>query len=134
MNQTKQIDELLTAEVGISYLRGLVDQIRSYNGMFDDLVCYENDRDFFETFFYNNPFEVAMSISFGNYRYNDELVRFDAYGNLKTLSDYEYEEELFDSKEDILTELIDVWNEIKEYLPFESYVAGALDNIINGGE
>lgn len=50
----------------------------------DDYI-YENDEEFFETFF-TKPIEAVRSAHFGDYRFNDELVQFDGYGNLESFN------------------------------------------------
>ncbi len=47
---------------------------------------FGNDEDFLNCFFYNKPTELAQCISFGDYRYQDNFVRFDGYGNLESFN------------------------------------------------
>lgn len=91
-------------------------EINSNDGSLDYLVAEYNDEDFFDTFF-TRPIEVARAISFGDYRYSDEFVRFNGYGNLESLSDYEYKEELENSIDDIVDSLLE--NETNLYLDDE---------------
>lgn len=56
----------------------------SINAMDDQI--YENDEDFLNTFFYNNADALARAISYGDYRYQDNYVRFNGYGNLETFN------------------------------------------------
>lgn len=53
-----------------------------------DNEFYDNDEDFFNLYFENNPYEVARSICYGNYRYMDEYVYFNGYGNLESANEY----------------------------------------------
>lgn len=46
---------------------------------------YSNDEDFFNTFFEGRPQEVARAISFGEYEYQADWVRFNGYSNLETI-------------------------------------------------
>lgn len=71
----------------------LIDEINSYNGALEFLWTWENDEEFFNTFFFNNPYDVARVIHFGNYNYYDPYVRFDGYGNIESLEEYEFEED-----------------------------------------
>lgn len=73
------------------------------NNYSDDEIFY-NDEDFFNTFFYNNPMEAARVSFYGDYRFNDEYVRFNAYGNLDSA---DYLDELTDMKEEYWTSWID---------------------------
>jgi hypothetical protein len=59
---------------------------QSINAM--DSEIWSNDQDFLETFFHNNPDNLARAIFYGDYRYSDDLVRFNGYGNLETFNHY----------------------------------------------
>ena len=54
----------------------------------------ENGEEFFEMFFRNNPAEVARAIYFGNYNFNDEYIKFNAYNNLVTTTEYQLKEKI----------------------------------------
>ena len=53
------------------------------------------DEDFFKVFFDGeNPMDVARAVYFGNIQsWEDEYIRFNAYGNLETFSVWDAEEE-----------------------------------------
>jgi hypothetical protein len=53
---------------------------------------YENDDDFFKMFFENDPLAAVRASFYGNYRYMDDYVRFNGYGNLESFSRYEVEQ------------------------------------------
>ena len=99
------------------YLMTIVQELNNWNSSLDNLRVYENDEEFFEMFFQGNPMEVARAIYYGDYKHTDEYVRFDAYENLESLSDYQYEQELKDNIEEIIDELMENYNNI--YLPVE---------------
>lgn len=52
---------------------------------FDDEVRF-NDEDFLNTFFDKDLSGLARAICYGDYRYSDELVRFNGYGNLESFN------------------------------------------------
>lgn len=52
-----------------------------------DNEIYYNEEDFFQTFFDGRLMEAIRAISFGEYRYQDEFVKFDGYANLETFND-----------------------------------------------
>ena len=52
---------------------------------FDDEVRF-NDDDFLNTFFDKDLSGLARAITYGDYRYSDELVRFNGYGNLESFN------------------------------------------------
>lgn len=64
------------------------------------------DEDFFENFF-SNPMEAARATFFGNIEsWSDEYIKFNAYGNLESLSEYSaigeidyYLDEIFEHKD-----------------------------------
>lgn len=67
---------------------------------------YNNDEDFFETFFAGKPHQVAMAIGFGNYEFGADWVRFNGYGNLESIR-FMTREHLFDSPESIAEYALD---------------------------
>ena len=57
-----------------------------------------NDEDFFNTFFEGKPMEAVRASYYGDFRYNDDWVWFNAYGNLES-GDNEEELPLCDAEE-----------------------------------
>lgn len=57
-----------------------------------------NDEDFFNTFFEGKPMEAVRASYYGDFRYNDDWVWFDTYGNLSS-GDNEEELPLRDAEE-----------------------------------
>ena len=55
-----------------------------FNSM--DNLIYENDDYFLETYFMERPVELAMAIQYGDYRYCDDYVQFNGYGNLESFN------------------------------------------------
>ena len=106
----KKIREYLLNDV--EELMCIVSEINGWDGSLDWLEAHENDEDFFDIYFSNNPMEAVRSAHYGNYNYSDDLVRFDSYGNLKSFDRWEYEEELKDNIDDIIERLLLVYYEI----------------------
>lgn len=109
--ELKNYDEL------IKYLKDnwetiyeMVHDINGYDGSFGHLEYYENDEDFFSTYYYNNPMEVARAVYYGDYNYNDTYVCINAYGNLETIHRYRLEELLIDEVEDILLKWYEMYS------------------------
>lgn len=102
----ERLKELIMNGVDEMTLLGMVDYINGYNGYFDNLRVSYNDEDFFNIYFHNNPMEAVRSVSFGEYNFNDEYVRFNGYGNLETLDEYGLYRELRENKEDIIDEYL----------------------------
>lgn len=86
-------------------LQDVVREINSWSGSLDWLEYYENDDDFFECYFKDKA-EVARAVYYGDYRYNDDYVKFNAYGNLESCCKYEYIEELKDYVDDVVEILL----------------------------
>ena len=100
-----EIKELLLNDVDT--LRDAVNELNSWNNCLDYLIVYENDEEFFDMFFKGRPAEVARAIHYGDFNYNDEYIKFNAYGRLKTLSEYDYEELLKENVEEVIDCLIE---------------------------
>ena len=100
-------------------LMAMVQEVNSWNGELESLNVWENDDDFFNTFFSGDPMEVARSISFGDYNYNDEYVTFNGYRNLVSYTEYQVEELLKDFEE----EIIESYNELVENGSIDDYLS-----------
>ena len=96
-------------------LRSIVQEINNFNGSLDNLNFYENNEDFFNTFFADNPMEVARATFYGDYRYCDQYVRFNGYGNLESFDEYEAMKEIKYYIDDIVTSLLECWEYIDIY-------------------
>lgn len=100
-------------------LMAMVQEVNSWNGELEYLNVWENDDDFFNTFFGGDPMEVARAISFGDYSYNDEYVTFNDYRNLVSYTEYQAEELLKDFEE----EIIESYNELVENGSIDDYLS-----------
>lgn len=59
-----------------------------------DKMLYSFDEDFFFMAF-NDPMEAARATFFGNIKnWSDEYIRFNAYGNLESVGEYDVNEEI----------------------------------------
>ena len=78
-----------------------------------DNMLHDFDEEFFEMAFGNDPIEAARATFFGDIQnWSDEYIRFNAYGNLESLSEYDAVEEAEDHVDDIY-EYEDVWDYIE---------------------
>lgn len=59
------------SDLDASQLRDMVVYVNSYDGSLENLEYYENDDDFFNTYFSNNVIEAVRAVSFGDYNYSD---------------------------------------------------------------
>lgn len=58
---------------------------QSVNNSDDEI--YINDEDFFNTFFDGKVLEAVRAVSYGEYNYSHEYVKFNGYGNLESFDD-----------------------------------------------
>ena len=93
-------------------LLNIVNEINSFNGSLDFLAYWENDEDFFNTFFVDNPMEVARATFYGDYKYCDPYVRFNGYGNLESFDEYELIKECKYYIDEIVNSLLGCWEEL----------------------
>ena len=121
-NLLNEIRELLLND--LNTLKDVVRELNSWNGCLNYLEVYNNDEEFFDMFFEGRPAEVARAIYYGDYNYNDEYVKFNAYENLESLSKYEYEEMLEENIEEITENLI-------EYAEYISIDSEELENLLS---
>lgn len=108
--------KLIDEEVSVKDLEYMVRECNSYDGSLED-YCYEiNDEDFFNVHF-TEPMEAVRAAYFGEYQYSDDYVRFNAYGNLKSASTWDFEQELKDGKDEIVERYIEMLedNSVSEY-------------------
>ena len=91
----------------------VVQVINCYNSSLDFLDYWDNDEEFFNTFFFNNPMELARAIYYGDYNYCDEYVKFNGYGNLETTDRYGLVKKCKYYIDEIVTELLKVYEEIE---------------------
>ena len=102
----KKLKEYLLNDV--EELRDVVSEINGWNGNLDWLEFWENDEYFFESFYSGiNGLEIAKAICYGDYNYNDDWVRIDECGNLVSYTEYEMIEEMKDSIDEIVENLIE---------------------------
>ena len=96
----------------IDEIGGIVSEINSIDNSLEYLEYWNNDDDFFNTFFYNNPTEAVRSSFYGDYHFCDNWVKFDGYGNLKSVNDYELEKEYKYYIDDITKSLLEHYQEM----------------------
>ena len=104
-------------------LKDIVRELNSWNACLDYLDVYNNDDEFFDMFFEGKPAELARAIYYGDFNYNDEYIKFNGYGNLKTYSEYGYEKLLKENIEEIIECLI-------EYVEYISIGNEELDDLL----
>ena len=68
-------------------LRIINNECAMYNGSLDEIDV--NDEEFFNIYFENNVDKAVRAVCFGDYRYTDDFVMFNGYGNLQSFNEYE---------------------------------------------
>lgn len=92
----------------------VVQVINSFNGELDFLQYWDNDEEFYNSFFLDNPMELARAIYYGNFRYCDDYVRFNSYGNLETTDRYGLVKECKYYIDEIVNSLLGCWGMLPE--------------------
>ena len=110
MNNYEEIKNYLLNH--IDEIGDIIIEINSIDGSLDFLEFFDNDEEFFNTFFYNNPTEAVRSAYYGDYNYCDNYVRFNGYGNLESFNDYDLEKEYKEYIDDITKSLIEHYQQI----------------------
>lgn len=88
-------------------MRELVQECNSYDGSLEGYEVMDFDDDFFNTYFEGRPEEAARATFFGNIQnWMDDYIRFNGYGNLESLNSYQYEKELEEAADEIITEAL----------------------------
>jgi len=93
-------------------LMEIVYEINSYGGDLEDLKYYSNDEEFFDIFFTEDKMELVRALSFGNYNFSDDYVKFNAYGNLESANSFEINKQLEDSISEIVESLIGLYGDV----------------------
>ena len=107
MNEKIIKDYLLQHEDTLMYV---VSEINGYDYSLSELAYERNDEEFFEGII--SKYEVARAISYGDYRYADDYVKVNAYGNLESKDEYEVIEEM----KSYINEIVDKVIELKDKL------------------
>lgn len=105
-----QIEDILNGNSAV--LWQTVGEINCWNNGLDWLDYQENDENFFDTYFNGRPMEAVRAASYGEYNYNDEYVKFNAYGNLESASENDVIKEMEDSIDDIIDQIMDNYTDI----------------------
>ena len=114
-NEYEEIIEYLKND--IKTLKDLVIECNSWNGGLEDYNYYKNDEEFFDIYFDNKVNEAVRAVCYGNYKYTDDYVRFNAYGNLDSCNKFELEDDLKDNVE----EIFDTWLELYKDNSVDTY-------------
>lgn len=76
----------------------------------DEIIDFSDPEYFFETYF-NSTYEAARATQFGQVNWFDDYIKFDGYGNLKSIPSIDFD--------DYAEEIIEQW--LKEHFTHEVY-------------
>lgn len=117
--------------------RDLVREVNSWDGSLEDFDYYDNDEYFFRDFFDGKVDEAVRAICYGDYTYTDDYVRFNAYGNLESKSEFGLRDELIEYAEEILDRVLELYEKNKITIydeDFEILVDEYLEGMNENGE
>lgn len=115
----EKLKEYLKEELTTEQLTEMARSVNSYNGGLDWLDYWENNEEFFETFFEGKIDDAVRAVCYGDYNYMDAYVKFNTYGNLESANEWEYEKEIEDYKEEIIEAWLEVYEEDANYLQYD---------------
>ena len=90
-------------------------EVNGWNGELDKFDIWENDEEFFNINFNDRPMEAVRAVFYGNYKYNDDYVRFNAYGNIESLDQWELNKEVEIYINEIIEAMIRNYSNINIY-------------------
>lgn len=96
-------------------IKNVIAEVYNWNGSLVGFEVFDNDEYFFNDIFYGSKYELVEKIANGSYRIEDDLVRFDCYGDIESLNRREYEEELKENIDEIIEELIGCYDDLTNY-------------------
>lgn len=107
----------------------MAQEINQANGDFDNYLVYENDEEFFNMFFSNDPYKAVRGAFYGTYNPSEPFVRFDGYENLESFESWKIEDEAGGESESISSTYLDLLdtNSVEE---FESHVEDVWEEFI----
>lgn len=102
----------LLENVDVDMLKDMVNECNSWDGSLEDYYMYSFDKEFFEIFFNGNIIEAVRATFFGHIdSWDDEYIHFNAYGNLESMSEYDYNDMLEENKEEIVDTALELYKE-----------------------
>ena len=96
-------------------IKNVIAEVYNWNGSLAGFEVFDNDEYFFNDIFYGSKYDLVEKIINGDYRLEDDLVRFDCYGDIESLNKREYEEELKENIDEIIEELIGCYDDLMYY-------------------
>jgi hypothetical protein len=114
------LENITNYEIDIEDLKAMLEACNAWNGAFDDLRWEYNDDDFFDTYFHGDVMGAIRAVTFGDYNYNDDYVKFNGYGNVISGSEWDVEQDIMDYKKEIITEYLEQYESNPNYFDYAS--------------
>ena len=130
MNKDELLESIKAAFIETEDLLSIVSDINSHDGYFDDMQWWENDEDFFDTFYADDIMGAVRAVCYGDYTFTDEYVKINAYGNLET-TNY-IQDELEGYVDDIVDHLIENWDEFKDTIDITEDTKAMIEEYVKG--
>ena len=111
INRKKLYDFIMDTDNNFESIFSLIADVNSWNDSLDFLRYEINDEEFFNMYFESKPDEAVRSVCYGNYKYMDEYVKFNAYGNLVSTNEWELKKEYKKYIDEIIDAIISAYNE-----------------------
>ena len=92
-------------------LTSIISEINCYNGSLPWLECYDNDEYIINEIF-SSPAEALRSAYFGDYDYNKPYFKFNGYGNIESLDEYDLRNQARNCIDDIINELLEHYQQL----------------------
>lgn len=108
MNYAK-LKQILMDEVEDDKILEMVRACNSWDGSLEEFNYEDNEEEFFNTYFYNKPYDVARAITNGSYDFYDGYLKFDYCD--KSITSYSWNDvvqELFSGRETIIDTFINL--------------------------
>ena len=94
----------------------LVSIINSYDGSLSEIEFFYNEEEFFDIFFGINTIDAVRAVCYGDYKFEDEFVMFNAYENLESFNRYEVMNEYRLFKDEIADKIMELYDACDIYL------------------
>ena len=93
----------------VEQLRKMVQEVNSWDGSLEEFEYYEMEQ-INDLFHGVEPLEILRMAHFGEFNWSDDYFTINVYGNLESISEFEFEDMLKDSHD----EIVERYNELLE--------------------
>ncbi len=107
-NKVESLRNLILSDISVGI--DLVNEINSWDGSLEHLQVISMDT-FNELMHGVEPLEIANRIYFGNFNPNDEYFRFNGYGNLESLDEYDIKDEIINYSLEIAQRTVELYED-----------------------